>query len=115
MKPGKLNLPLYPGRTFRCRFQVTDNAGVPVDLTGCSAAMQAKRKGGGSALLDASTVNGAITVDNTGHITVVVNQALTVGFKPGEALMYDLAVTYANGEQYSLLEGDLTVMPTVVP
>ena len=86
----------------------------PVDLSGCSARMQIrKRVQDDAALALLSSDNGLITLGGaTGTIQASFTHALTAALPVG-ALVYDLAITHPDGQITLLIGGELMNKLTV--
>lgn len=83
--------------------------GVPVDLTGATGQMQLRRSGASSSALLASAVVTLGTSD--GGVSYFIADTITVGLE-GQGL-YDLLVTYSNGDKQYLLEGSFKIIPRI--
>jgi hypothetical protein len=93
--------------------QFTWNAdGVPVNLTGCTAKLQAKVGGAGAALFTLTTGAGITLGGALGTIALAFSAAQT-GLATLDQARYDLVITYANGTQEVLMEGVISVKPTI--
>lgn len=113
--PAKLKkLPIYQGATFRKRLRWVSPSGTPVDLTGCTARMQARpEKGSDTVLMDLSTSNGGITLGGTsGYIDLYLNHAATK-LMEWESAVHDLEITHPNGDVTRLAEGSIGVSKEV--
>lgn len=111
MVPGKYNMICPQGATFsqRLTWTIADD---PVDLSGYSARMQVRDKHKGSCLiLDLSTNNGQISLDDEGNIDLLVDAETTEEIVPRE-YVYDLELN-SGQEIYRLVEGKFIVTPEV--
>lgn len=77
MIPAFVLLRIYQGQTFRDTVTLTDNAGVPIDLSGRSARMQIREHRAGALIIELTTENGRITLDDQGVITFHIPAPLT--------------------------------------
>lgn len=89
--------------------------GAPMDLTGATAHMQirtANANSGGTVLQDLTNGNGLVLGGVNGTITINLTAGQTGALTTARAV-YDLYVTLSNGTVNRLLEGSVTVDPTV--
>lgn len=87
MEAGKFNLVIEQGSTFDKVFEWLDEDGAKVDLSNFRAAFEIRENVGGTRLLQASTGNGMITIDDTEDtITFDIPAATT------EALSFNTAI-----------------------
>lgn len=115
MAAFKVPLKIDQGATFTK--QVTWKTGtpaLPVDLTGCSARMQARSDVKSSTtLLDLTTANGGITLGGAaGTVTIRLTAAQTEAITWLSAV-YDLEVVMADSSVRRLMYGSITVSPEV--
>ena len=89
-------------------------AGVPVDLTGCTARMQVRPEIESSdVLLELTTENGGIVLGGTtGTVDLWVGATETTDFT-WESGVWSLVIQYAAGPDYvdRLIEGSISVSP----
>lgn len=111
MTPGRYNMICSQGATFSKRLTWTiDN--IPVDLTGYSARMQARDKyGSACVIVDLSTTNGGISLDDEGNIDIYIDSNTTEGIVAKE-YVYDLELN-SGSEVYRVVEGKFIVTPEV--
>lgn len=104
------NFAIDQGATFNQVITWKDSAGAPINLTGYSARMQArKNKNAGDVLVELTTQNGRIILGgSTGRITLNIPASVTAAFNWTRGL-YDLELVRADGEVSRLLQGELTV------
>lgn len=108
------DITIEQGATFRLSLAWKDSTGVPVNLTGYSARMQVRRShGDGVAQLDLSTGNGSITLGGAGGTIEVVASASATDAMTARSGVYDLELESAAGVVTRLMEGKVTVMPSV--
>ena len=111
--PGTYNITAYQGASFDIQFawKIDDT---PVDLSGYTARMQARRRADSvTAALTLTTENGRITLgDAAGTITLDVSADDMENVDAAE-YVYDLELESAGGEVYRLLEGKFTVSAEV--
>src|SRR2546421_629075 len=113
IRPGAYNLTATRGDDLRRT--LTWKAGsppAPVDLTGCTAKLQA-RDVLGNLKVDISTTanaNGSITLGGAaGTIAVYISHAATA--LAADDYLYDLQITLANGDVRTLVNGTVTILP----
>jgi len=98
-------LVLSQGDTWTVEIQWTDSDDVPVDLTGCEAAMQFRRDFAHSVVLEASTADGRMTIDGPdGRINVSIDKDTMAAIKLSAGVL-DLKLTYPDGVRTTLLRG----------
>jgi hypothetical protein len=110
--PGIYNITHVAGDTFQLSVTWKDPAGVAIDLTGYTAAMQVRDKPGGTVWASSTGVAPALTITNgltngnlliTGTITA---SAPSMG-------VYDLQVTSSGNVVDTILAGQFTVIEEV--
>jgi hypothetical protein len=117
MKPAALDLTIYQGTTYNKAFQwKTGTPALPVDLTGCTARMQIRKKVTDvEVLFELTTENNriALTMPAEGkfEIRLTAAESASLAFKAG---VYDFEIVYPGGEPvYRLFEGAVEVLPEV--
>ena len=111
MTPGKYNMICSQGATFSKRLTWIIN-GVPVDLTGYTAEMQAREKYSSiNAIFTLSTSDGSITLDDEGNIDILIDASDTEDIVAKE-YVYDLELN-SGAEIYRIIEGKFIVTPEV--
>ena len=117
--PGKLNLKIYKGETFRHTLKWQDASELPINLTGYTARLHVRKKIDDVAtVLELTTENGGISFNNPAtdgviklHIKAVDTAALT--WSDG---VYDLELVIVVDtieEVTRLVEGKITVYKEV--
>lgn len=98
------------GATFSQDIVWRDSDNTPVNLTGYTARMQARRsKTAEDVAVDLSTQNGGIVLGgNTGRITLKISAAIT-GTYTWPRAYYDLEVVSPDGNVRRLLQGELNL------
>lgn len=114
MEPVKHDFTLYQGTFTPLTFQLTDDADVPLDLTGYTARMQARTTVNSSEVqLEASLALGNAEVDGpTGTVKLQFSAAQTAAIKASK-LVYDVELTPADGKTVRVMEGSITVSKEV--
>lgn len=111
MIPGKYNMICPQGATFSQRLTWTIGD-IPVNLTNYTARMQVRDKHKGACtVLDLSTSNGQISLDDEGNIDLLVDSETTEDIVARE-YVYDLELNSGN-EIYRIIEGKFIVTPEV--
>lgn len=112
MTPGKYNMICPQGATFSKRLTWSIDS-VPVDLTGYTARMQAKDKYGSTCtpVVDITTENGGISLDDEGNIDILVSSDDTEQIYAKE-YVYDLELD-SGSQVYRIIEGKFIVTPEV--
>lgn len=117
MAAARLNLMIEQGATWAHRFVVHQPAPVntplanllPMDLAGYSARMQVRTHFGGTVLLELTTDNGRITIDDAdGTIDLLLSATDTadLDFDTG---VYDLEIQNSDGFVSRLVQGNITL------
>lgn len=84
----------------------------PVNLTGCSAVMEI-RDSKDTLILTLSTLNGKIVLGTTdGKVEIKLSKTDTSSLVEGN-YSYDLMIDFTNGDRKKLLEGLVSVQPSV--
>jgi hypothetical protein len=115
MSAAKINLPVIEqGATYRHTMYWKDGSNVPIDLTGCAARMQIRATVDSSVVIcELSTTNGRIIITGLlGQLDLLVPSTVTKLVKPVSAV-YDLEVTFSNGDVVRLIEGAVIVKAEV--
>jgi hypothetical protein len=114
MTPGKLNLTIYQGSTWRRVIRLATVAGA-VDLSGATARMHVRATvATTTTLLELTESNGRalITDAAAGEITLLVSAATTALLSFASAV-YDLEIEYAGGVVERVLEGNMKLSKEV--
>ncbi len=100
--------------TFDFVVEYKDSQGASIDLTGCTAKLQARDTSPAAKLaFTLSSPSSGIVIDPLiGKITVTMNPAQTSKlFYPKS--VYDLVITDSNGNRTKMVEGFITLIKTV--
>jgi hypothetical protein len=101
------------GMSFDFVLEYTDNLNAPIDITGCTAKLQARDISSSQKLSFTLSVGDGITVDGpNGKLTVHATPAKTKEL-PFPKSEYDLVLTDTNGNKEKLLKGFLALSRTV--
>lgn len=100
-----LRMHVFRGKSLG--FEVIWGGDAPIDVTGCTAKLQA-RTASGRLLLDLTTENGGIALGGTdGKLTFSATAAQTRAVdSPG---LFELELVSADGHTYRVMSGDVTV------
>jgi len=106
MTAATYNLLIDAGATYTKTFTYKDSAGDAIDLTGYTAALQARQqKGDVATILDLTIANGGITMGGAaGTILVTITDTLTSAMTVQRGV-YDLLLTDGSGNITRLVEG----------
>ncbi len=109
---AKLDLCLYRSDNFNHQITWQDAAGDPIDLTGYTARMQARKNVGNiNVLMTATDGNGLVLGGVAGTVDIQLSPAQTnISNKDN---VYDLEVTSPTSEVTSLVQGLFTVIQDV--
>lgn len=118
-----VTLNLLQGQTFRRTFvltrKVTDVTSEPLPTIGCTGRMQIREKYGEPVLLELTTENDGIVIDPDveGRVTVFISDEQTDALgetddplKARTKFMYDLELSYANGDVLRVMESDASTI-----
>jgi hypothetical protein len=113
MERATLPMVIKVGESFYFTAARTDDAGVAVNLTGCTSDLSIRRTYGGAVLASGSTTDGRITISGVaGLVTVEIPPAVTATLTAGQYLS-DLKLTYPSGRVEYLADIQLQVDPRV--
>jgi hypothetical protein len=118
MTPGKLNLIIFQGTTFRRVIRLQDTTvtpAVPIDLSGATVRMHIRAAISDTAtLLELNETNGRAVISDAlnGEITLLVTAAITAALDFLKAV-YDLEIQYSNGTVDRVLQGGVTLSKEV--
>lgn len=114
MPAAQYTLTIEQGATLAQEFIWKDSDDNPVDLTGYSAEAHVREShDASSTLLELSTGDSTITLDEpNGSITLNATAATTAALSPALAV-WDLEVTDAGGTVTRLVEGSVDITPEV--
>lgn len=115
MPAKKLDITIEQGATFVMNITWREASGDAVDLTGCTAKMQARYKySDPAALVTFTTSDNTITLGGTAGTIAVSGMAELPGLTAQKIGVYDLEITKtATGKVTRLLEGAATFSPEV--
>lgn len=113
MTAGIYNTTIDQGSVWTVTFVYKDDAGVPIDLTGFTAAMQVRQNyDSAEADLTLTTSNGGITITGaTGTIVVSATATQTGALDPGY-YVYDLELA-SGANIFRLVQGQIVVAEQV--
>lgn len=103
------NISTRQNATCKLTLTLTDSSGKLVDLTNATAKLQVRAAPGTAVLLELSTSNTLITLGGTAG-TIVWDTIVTIA--PVNAV-YDLIVTFQNGEVWPIIRGSFIVYPGI--
>jgi hypothetical protein len=106
MQPASLPLALYRGDTFRLQIALTDQLGVPIDLTGVVAKSEIRDRPAGAVIVPFQC-----TVMLPNIISLALLTADSHNLPPQG--VWDLQLTYLSGDVATPLAGPVTVTPDV--
>ncbi len=111
MPAGLYNFTIEQGATFSKTFTYKDAAGVPVNITGFSVRMMARREyGDATPLISLSTTLGGITITEgaAGQFRLDISATGTAALDFTQA-RYDLEIVDLAGRVIRLLQGTITL------
>lgn len=118
MQPANLDLTIYKGSTYSKLFQwKTGTPATPVDLTGCTARMQIRKRVTDTEILESlTTENGMLTIYNEaeGRFRIDIPAAISAAY-PFTSGVFDLEIVYPSPSTtvYRVLEGCFAAIPEV--
>lgn len=95
--------------TWKKETPVDSNIYVPVDLSSFTAKMQVRKKAGDPVILEFSTLNGRIILNNIGEISLLVSAVDTNSLVP-DTYKYDLELTSSLNVVTRLIEGSFEII-----
>lgn len=106
---GFVELTLEQGANFTTVLDLKDSGGGILNLTGYSAASQMRKS-----YYSNTATSFAVTVTDAlaGQITMTMNSANTSNVTPGR-YVYDVLITSGSGVKTRIIEGIVTVLPSV--
>lgn len=116
MNPVKLDLNVYKGSTYKKAFQwLTYPDQLPMDLTGCSIAMQIRAcTDSPDIIFEATTANLKIEITNATEgrwqLTIPASESALWLFSKA---VYDLDISFLSGEVYTVIQGIVTTKAEV--
>lgn len=117
MTPARIDFTLYQGATFSqlLTWQYRENdALVPVDLTGCSARMQIRRRINSNQVELDLEAEGMISIADpeSGHIRIEIPSETTAALAFRSAV-YDIEIEFPDGVVYRFAGGAIRLNPEV--
>lgn len=115
MTPGKLNLTIYQGSTFKRILRLKDSNDAAIDLSGATARMHVRATLADTAtLLELNETNGRAVVSDAvnGEVTLFVTATVTAALDFSKAV-YDLEIQYSDGTVDRVLQGGVTLSKEV--
>lgn len=114
MTTAQHDITIDQGATFELGLTWTDNAAVPVDMTGATARMMVRRRHKDDTVLLSLTSASGITINvATGRIDVVATATLTAALPAPLTGVYDLEVEFDTGRVVRLVQGATIITPEV--
>ena len=103
------NIFIDQGATFTTTVTVTDSSGSAVNLSGYSVAAQIRKT-----FLSASATAFTASISNasSGEITISLSPTQTAALEAGR-FVYDVLITASGGTKTRVVEGQVTVNPSV--
>ena len=103
------NIFIAQGATFTTTVTVTDSSGSAVNLSGYSVAAQIRKT-----FLSASATAFTASISNasSGEITISLSPTQTAALEAGR-FVYDVVITASGGTKTRVVEGQVTVNPSV--
>ena len=114
MSATNYNTTIDQGANWFINFTYEDSTGVPINLSGYSAALQVRSEPStATAVLSLSTPSSGITITGaTGLVAVTASAAQTGAIDAGN-YVYDLEITSGAGVVTRLVQGQIIVSPQV--
>jgi len=106
---GFVELTMEQGANFSTSVDVKDGTNTVINLTGYSVASQMRKSYYSST---ANNFTATITDAATGTITITMTGATTANLTPGR-YVYDILLTSGAGVKTRVIEGIVTVLPSV--
>ena len=103
-----MSVKVFRGDTWTRAWRLTDGAGNPLDLAGCTARLHL-RDAAGEKAAEASTADGRIAIDGQAGRIAMTMPAAAMNLAPG-AYRFDLELTGAGGAVTTLEQTTLVVL-----
>lgn len=118
VQPASVNFRLYQGATFSEPVTLKDGSGNPIDLTGCTARLQARRDiSDAAAVFSLDSTGGGIVLGGTaGTVTLVVPPSTTAALSiewEGEMWVHDLLLSFPDATVQRTYQGAIYAYPAV--
>lgn len=109
------DITIEQGATFTLSMVWRDSSGTPIDLTGCSARMQVRKKyNSETPWLSLTSEAGDIVLgDEDGTIVVTATDEMTETVTAPACGVYDLEIVMSGGDVKRLVQGSATISPEV--
>lgn len=102
---------IFRGDTWEREWRLTDESGVPIDLTGAAARVQA-RDADGNLVIEASTVDGRLVLGGIAGTAVMAVPKEATLIAPA-SYRFDFEVTYAGGRRRTYEQNVLIVLEDI--
>ncbi len=107
------NIQIDQGATYTLALSYKDSAGVPINLTNYTAAMQLRKTvGSATASLSLTSSSGIVITGATGLLSITITATQSRDLVP-DIYVYDLEITSAAGVVTRLIEGSAVVSAEV--
>ncbi|RTL04644.1 hypothetical protein EKK58_10055 [Candidatus Dependentiae bacterium] len=116
MEQANFPLEIQQGVSFLIPFYYFDENGLPIDLTDCTARMQARATVNSEdpPILDWSTEDGQISINaSAGCVLVAATPADTEALEQTAEAVYDLLLTFPTGFVANLVSGPISIIGRV--
>jgi hypothetical protein len=104
IEPGKYDITIYQGATFKLALQYKDSTGTPVNMSGYTVAAKLFDRFGTNQL---ATFTNTWQAQSSGQFTLSLAPVVTSGIT--ENGQYDVLVTEPSGDKYYILQGNAFV------
>ena len=104
-----MNIEMIAGNTKEIRIQVTDGAGVPVDLSGYVARWGLFKPHGGDALVSKASTTGGIDISQAASGLLLVNLAAAETDGLSGLYLHECEVEGPGGEVETVVQGEVRV------
>lgn len=112
MRTERLDINVYRNADYQESWQINDDEGQPIDLTGCAVDMRIRAVAGQGLALATPSVTIA---DATHGVITILILGSSLASVPGQSeivrLAYDLRLTYPDGVKAIPVEGQINLIP----
>lgn len=118
VQPASINFRLYQGATFSEPVTLKDSSGNPIDLTGCSARLQARRDiADPDPVFSLDSTSGGIVLGGAaGTVTLAKPSSATAALSidlEGEMWVHDILLTFPDASVQRTYQGAIFAYPAV--
>jgi hypothetical protein len=112
--PAQVPIAICQGKDFAATFQLIDDNQFIIDVTGCTARLQFRRTVASQViLLEANSTNGKLQVGTTDGMLWLSLSASDTALLGASSCIYDVVLTFPNGQMLTAFEGMVRIQPAI--